>query len=95
MLRFFRESVKEFDHVVWPTRKETVRYFTIVLSTITVFTVFLFIIGTVFSTSLFSARSAIRPTTAASLPASPATQAVPDIDLKALQTELAATGAAK
>lgn len=83
MLRFLRESVKEFDHVVWPTRRETVRYFTIVLGTITVFTVFLFIVGSFFSTSLFSLHEIIHPTVA-----TPASTKAPaksqDIDLKAL-----------
>lgn len=80
MLRFLRESIKEFDHVVWPTRRETVRYFTVVVSTIVVFSIFLFIIGTSFSTSLFALRGAINPNT----PVSGASQSVPDIDIQSL-----------
>lgn len=79
MLRFLRESAKEFDHVVWPTRRETVRYFTIVVSTIAVFAVFLFVVGTTFSTSLFALRDVVAP--AASAPVS--TQQAP-IDLQSL-----------
>ncbi len=80
MLRFLRESVKEFDHVVWPTRRETVRYFTVVVSTIVAFSIFLFVVGTTFSTSLFSLREIINPN--ASLPQ--ASQNVPDIDIQSL-----------
>lgn len=79
MLRFLRESVKEFDHVVWPTRRETVRYFTIVVSTIAVFAVFLFVIGTTFSTSLFALRDVVNPVTSAPV----STQQAP-IDLQSL-----------
>ena len=82
MFRFLRESVKEFDHVVWPTRRETVRYFTIVLGTIAVFTVFLFIVGTAFSTSLFTLRGIVNPTTPTSAPTS--SQDAPEINLEGL-----------
>lgn len=80
MLRFLRESAKEFDHVVWPTRRETVRYFTIVVSTIVAFAVFLFLVGTSFSTSLFALRSVINPVA----PTSVSTQQAPEIDLQSL-----------
>ncbi len=80
MLRFFRESIKEFDHVVWPTRRETVRYFTVVVSTIVVFSIFLFVVGTAFSTSLFSLREMVSPT--ASTPQ--VSNAAPDIDIGSL-----------
>ena len=53
MLKFFKESIKEFDHVAWPTNKETKKYFTIVTGLITVLTIFLFIVWTFFSNVLF------------------------------------------
>lgn len=84
MLRFLRESVKEFDHVVWPTRRETVRYFTIVVSTIVAFTVFLFIIGTAFSGSIFALRDVVKPASSVSASQSASKQQAPNIDLKAL-----------
>lgn len=81
MLRFLRESVKEFDHVVWPTRRETVRYFSITVSTIVVFAVFLFVVGTSFSTSLFAVRDVVSPVNSTSTPVQ---QNAPEIDLQAL-----------
>lgn len=81
MLSFFRESVKEFDHVVWPTKAETTRYFTIVLSVIVSLAVFLFIVGSVLSTSLFSLRSAIVPVKA---PASQTSNGAQNVDLRSL-----------
>jgi len=66
MLKFLRESIKEFDHVVWPTRAETKKYLSIVLSIIVALTVILFVLGSVFTTSLFALRDAIVPPQAAS-----------------------------
>lgn len=91
MLRFLRESVKEFDHVVWPTRRETVRYFTIVLSTIAVFTVFLFIVGSVFTTSLFELRAIVNPAAPATSTA-PTSQQAPNFDLNSIKTEVVESG---
>lgn len=82
MLRFFRESLKEFDHVVWPTHRETTRYFAIVLSVIAVFTVFLAIVGIAFRTGLFGARAIVNPTTAVSAPST--LPDVPDFDLSSI-----------
>ncbi len=84
MLRFLRESVKEFDHVVWPTRRETVRYFTIVVSTIVAFAIFLFIIGTAFSSSIFALRNLVKPASPVTSAQSAAKQQTQNIDLKAL-----------
>lgn len=82
MLRFFRESVKEFDHVVWPTHRETTRYFTIVLGVIAVFTVFLAVVGAAFRGGLFGAREIVRPTSSA--PAQSAASKAPEIDLSSV-----------
>lgn len=103
MIRFLRESVKEFDHVVWPTRRETVRYFGIVLSTIAVFALFLFIVGMTFSTSLFAIRSVVAPSAPAASSAAPQTS-TSEVDLGALlgsgaqssgSTAASASGSAK
>lgn len=61
MFNFFKESIKEFDHVVWPTNKETKNYFVSVSSIITVLAIVLFVIGTSFSTILFMAKDQINP----------------------------------
>ncbi|EKE28800.1 MAG: hypothetical protein ACD_3C00013G0013 [uncultured bacterium (gcode 4)] len=60
MLKFLKESIKEFDHVVWPTNKETKKYFTIVTSVITVLTIFLFIVWSLFSLWLFGLWDLVR-----------------------------------
>ena len=53
MLRFIKDSVRELRHVVWPTRKETQKYFWLVLALIVVFWVYLFIFSQSFSSLLF------------------------------------------
>lgn len=49
MLQFFRDSVRELKHVVWPTRAETKNYFIIVLLVLVFFWVYLFIASSLFS----------------------------------------------
>jgi preprotein translocase SecE subunit len=49
MANFLSESSKELHHVVWPTNKETQKYFTVVVSLIVALTLFLFAVGTIFS----------------------------------------------
>ncbi len=83
-MSFLKESIKEFDHVVWPTSAETSRYFSVVLSVIAVFAVFLFLVGTAFSTSLFAVRDAVLPPVAPTASAPSPSSASPDIDLGSL-----------
>lgn len=61
MLKFFKESIKEFDHVVWPTNKETKSYFTSVTSIIVALAIILFLAWTLFSQLLFTAKNIINP----------------------------------
>ena len=49
MIKFFKESIREFKHVVWPTREETKKYFTQVLLVLIFFWIYLFIASTIFS----------------------------------------------
>ena len=82
MLKFLRESIKEFDHVVWPTRAETKKYLSIVLSIIVSLTVILFALGSVFAASL----STLRDVTAPIRPASTVTNSTtPPLDLSGVQ----------
>jgi preprotein translocase SecE subunit len=37
MLQFFKDSVRELKHVVWPTREETKNYFIIVVFVLVLF----------------------------------------------------------
>lgn len=53
--------MKEFDHIVWPTPAETQKYFITVVSMITILTVFLFVVGTIFSQGLFAAKKQLVP----------------------------------
>ncbi len=50
---FFKDSIRELKHVVWPTREETKKYFIIVLTVLVLFGIYLFIFGTLFSEWLF------------------------------------------
>ncbi len=36
-MKFFKDSVRELKHVVWPTKKETINYFVII---VTIFIIF-------------------------------------------------------
>ncbi len=89
MFKFLKESIKEFDHVVWPTQAETKKYFSFVGTFIAVFAIFLFIVGSLFSAGIFSAREAttsLRP--APQLPVNNTTNtgSLPDFQLNDFQT---------
>ena len=60
-MSFIKESMKEFDHIVWPTSTETRKYFVTVVSMITILTILLFAIGTIFSVGLFAAKKQLAP----------------------------------
>ncbi len=49
MIQFFKDSFRELSHVVWPTRKETRVYFSIVMVILIIFGIYLFIASTIFS----------------------------------------------
>jgi preprotein translocase SecE subunit len=49
MFKFFKNSFREIKHVVWPTRKETSNYLTIVLTVLILFWTYLFLASTLFS----------------------------------------------
>lgn len=52
MINFFKNSFRELKHVVWPTRKETINYFVIVLIILTLFWIYLFLASTFFSEAI-------------------------------------------
>lgn len=89
-MSFITESIKEFDHVVWPTKAETKKYFLIVTGVITVFAIFLFLVGNSLSWSLFALKDQVHPAT---LPVS--NEAAKNLDLEDLQLDKTsvATGA--
>ncbi|EKD66232.1 MAG: hypothetical protein ACD_49C00059G0005 [uncultured bacterium (gcode 4)] len=77
MINFLKESIKEFEHVVWPTQNETKKYFLIVTGVIVWLTIFLFIVSSLLSAGLFFAKDNINPAT---LPQS-TQQTAPNTDL--------------
>ena len=56
MLQFLKDAVRELRHVVWPTRKETQKFFFLALSLIIAFTIYLFVFSQIFSEALFSLK---------------------------------------
>jgi len=56
MLQFLKDAVRELRHVVWPTRKETQKFFFLALSLIIAFTIYLFVFSQIFSEVLFSLK---------------------------------------
>lgn len=57
MIQFLKDAVREFKHVVWPTRKETQKYFSLVLAMLVFFGVYLFIASNIFSEVIFGLKS--------------------------------------
>ena len=62
MFKFLKESIKEFDHVVWPTNKEAKKYFSVVVWLIVALTLFLFVVWSMLSQWLFVSKQLINPT---------------------------------
>jgi preprotein translocase SecE subunit len=56
MFKFFKDSVREFKHVVWPTHAETKRYFTTVVVLLVLFGLYLFVASSVFAELLQALR---------------------------------------
>ncbi|MDR2640324.1 MAG: preprotein translocase subunit SecE [Candidatus Peribacteria bacterium] len=52
MFKFFSNSVRELKHVVWPTRKETTNYLTIVVTILILLGIYLFLASTIFSEAI-------------------------------------------
>ncbi len=63
MIGFIKASLREFNHVVWPTRKETKKYFIIVVTILVTFWLYLFIVSTIFSKSFFYIKNLFNWTT--------------------------------
>lgn len=56
MLQFVKDALRELRHVVWPTRKETQKFFLLALGLIIAFGVYLFIFSQIFSETLFALK---------------------------------------
>ena len=59
MFKFFKDSVRELKHVVWPTRKQTINYFTIVIIVLVLFGLYLFLASTLFSEALIYLKNLV------------------------------------
>jgi len=59
MIQFFKDSVRELKHVVWPTKQETTKYFLIVVSVLVLFWIYLFIASTLFSEGLLYLKNMV------------------------------------
>lgn len=57
MIQFLKDAVREFRHVVWPTRKETQKYFSLVLAMLVFFGLYLFIVSNIFSEIVFGLKN--------------------------------------
>lgn len=57
MFKFIKETLREIDHVVWPTKADTRKYFMIVTIMIVTATIVLSIIGLGLTRSLFAIRA--------------------------------------
>lgn len=94
MFQFLKESIKEFDHVVWPTGLETKKYFQTVITTIVVLTLFLFVVGTALSSGLFKIKE-YTPSLAPAPKTATSTTPLKASDLKLETTPVNTTGATK
>ncbi len=56
MLQFIKDAVRELRHVVWPTKKETQKFFWLTLLLLIVFGIYLFVFSQIFSETLFALK---------------------------------------
>jgi preprotein translocase SecE subunit len=61
MIQFLKDAIREFKHVVWPTRKETQKFFSLVLAMLVFFGLYLFLASNIFSEIIFGLKSLLGP----------------------------------
>lgn len=71
MIRFFKASWAEMQHVVWPTHIETKKFFWTVTAVIAGMALFTYVLTVLMSNSLFGLRSILHPTNTADITQSP------------------------
>jgi preprotein translocase SecE subunit len=71
MANFFKESIAELEHVVWPTHIETKNFFKVVVAIIVGMTIFTYLLTLLFSNSLFGLRTWMHTSPTADLSGSP------------------------
>ena len=57
MISYIKAAIQEIDHVVWPTEKDTRKYFSIVTTMIVISTIVLFSFGSLVSAGMFAIRA--------------------------------------
>lgn len=65
-MNFIKNALREFKHVVWPTREETKKYFVVVMAVLCAFGLYLFIVWNIFSEILFWLKNFVNPNSWAS-----------------------------
>ncbi len=78
MLQFFKDSLRELQHVVWPTRKETQNYFVLVLMVLVFFGLYLFLFSNMFSQLIFGLKSLFIKNTYTPNPVTTSEQNIPE-----------------
>ena len=63
---FIKNALREFRHVVWPTRDETKKYFVVVLAVLVSFWMYLFVVWNIFSEILFWLKNMVNPNSSSS-----------------------------
>jgi preprotein translocase SecE subunit len=71
MANFFKDSMAELEHVVWPTHLETKKFFQVVVTIIAAMTVFTYLLALLFSNGMIEARKLIHAPKAADISGSP------------------------
>ena len=59
MLQFFKDSVRELKHVVWPTHAETKQFFIVVVTILVLFGLYLFVASTAFSEAMLALKNLV------------------------------------
>lgn len=73
MANFFKDSMAELEHVVWPTHLETKKFFQAVVSIIAVMALFVYLLTLIFSNAFLEIRDRIHnaPVKSADISGSP------------------------
>jgi preprotein translocase SecE subunit len=71
MANFFKDSMAELEHVVWPTHLETKKFFQVVVSIIAAMTVFTYLLALLFSNAMIETRKFIHAPKTADISWSP------------------------
>ena len=60
MTNFFKDSIRELKHVVWPTKEETRKYFIAVISILVIFWLYVTAASTVFTNVIFYIKDLVK-----------------------------------